>query len=313
MSTMHVIRYAGILVASVFAFLCSVSPSQADPKYEEIALKSLEALISKGKGAQQFLSADHILQELGSATEMKGRKSSLEALNRYRTAFPDLTVKARKVFVVEPMVFVQGVVQGTHLGEFGKLKATKKRYSADMLYAAWIQDEQVKRSTIYLAPDILLHQIREGQEIKAAPLESQVPVISGKAIKLSTGMVSLVYGATGYVLAARLAGWQGKPEWAKESFSEMEIKKMREEYKKIKPYTKAISDMKINMDKVYVAGDYLIVWMTAHGTHSGKLGAIKPTHRKISVEALVIGKVEGKELTRVQVYLDENKLLEQLG
>lgn len=75
----------------------------------------------------------------------------------------------------------------------------------------------------------------------------------------------------------------------------------------------AFPDLHITVDDMFGEGDRVAARTTARGTHTGPLGPLPPTGKKVAVPAILILRiVDGKLADRWEVY-DEMSMMRQLG
>jgi steroid delta-isomerase-like uncharacterized protein len=75
----------------------------------------------------------------------------------------------------------------------------------------------------------------------------------------------------------------------------------------------AVSDAKIDIKKIHVAGDTAIVEFQGSGTHDGELAGVPATGRKIVMPVVTILEIKDGRITAEREYMDMAHLLQQLG
>jgi steroid delta-isomerase-like uncharacterized protein len=75
----------------------------------------------------------------------------------------------------------------------------------------------------------------------------------------------------------------------------------------------AMSDAKITIQKVHVAGDTAAVEFTGSGTHDGDFQGIPASGRKISMPAVTVLDVKDGKVVAEREYMDGAHLLQQMG
>jgi steroid delta-isomerase-like uncharacterized protein len=75
----------------------------------------------------------------------------------------------------------------------------------------------------------------------------------------------------------------------------------------------AMSDAKINIERVHVAGDTAIVEFIGTGTHDGGFQSIAPTGNKVTMPICVVLQVREGRIIAEREYMDMAHLLRQIG
>ena len=82
-------------------------------------------------------------------------------------------------------------------------------------------------------------------------------------------------------------------------------------------YAKAFPDMHRELEKVYVAGDVVIVELSLNGTHDGPLalpaGTILATGRRMSTPCCDVFRLQGGKVAQFHCYTAATVLFQQLG
>ena len=78
-------------------------------------------------------------------------------------------------------------------------------------------------------------------------------------------------------------------------------------------FSGAMSDAKITIQKVHVAGDTAAVEFTGSGTHDGDFQGIAPTGRKVTMPVVTIVDVRDGKIIAEREYMDMMHMMQQLG
>ncbi len=78
-------------------------------------------------------------------------------------------------------------------------------------------------------------------------------------------------------------------------------------------FSGAMSDAKITIRTVHVAGDTAAVEFTGAGTHDGDFQGIPASGRKISMPVITVLDVKGGKIVAEREYMDAAHLLQQMG
>jgi steroid delta-isomerase-like uncharacterized protein len=78
-------------------------------------------------------------------------------------------------------------------------------------------------------------------------------------------------------------------------------------------YVTAFPDMKFTMHSMIADGDMLAVMWTVSGTHTGPMGDIPATGKRIEMRGHVLCRYEGDKLAEEWELFDEALMLQQLG
>ena len=78
-------------------------------------------------------------------------------------------------------------------------------------------------------------------------------------------------------------------------------------------FATAMSDAKIDIQRIHVAGDTAIVELTGSGTHDGDFMGIAATGRKVSMPVITVLETRDGKITAEREYMDMAHLMQQLG
>src|SRR2546425_11807059 len=75
----------------------------------------------------------------------------------------------------------------------------------------------------------------------------------------------------------------------------------------------AFPDLRFTIDDQISAGDDVTTRWTAEDTHTGPLGEIKPTGKRVRIDALILDRVVGGRVTERWEQWDQIGMMQQLG
>jgi predicted ester cyclase len=75
----------------------------------------------------------------------------------------------------------------------------------------------------------------------------------------------------------------------------------------------AFPDLRITIEDQVVAGDKVTTRWTAEGTHTGPLGEVKPTGKRMKVDGLILDRVVGDRVVERWEQWDQMGMMQQLG
>ena len=75
----------------------------------------------------------------------------------------------------------------------------------------------------------------------------------------------------------------------------------------------AFPDLRFTTEDQVVAGDRVTTRWTAEGTHTGPLGEIQPTGKRMKVDGLILDRVVGDRVAERWEQWDQLAMLQQLG
>ena len=78
-------------------------------------------------------------------------------------------------------------------------------------------------------------------------------------------------------------------------------------------FATAMSDAKINIQRVHVAGDTAIVEFQASGTHDGDFMGIAATGRKVTMPVVTVLEIKDGKITAEREYMDMAHVMQQIG
>ena len=81
----------------------------------------------------------------------------------------------------------------------------------------------------------------------------------------------------------------------------------------MREYLNAFPDLHYTLDDIIVEGDKVVVRCTVTGTHKGEFMGIRPTNKKVKVQAIAIDRVVGGKIVEEWGMYDTLGLMQQLG
>jgi steroid delta-isomerase-like uncharacterized protein len=78
-------------------------------------------------------------------------------------------------------------------------------------------------------------------------------------------------------------------------------------------YRSAFPDVRFTIDDLFGAEDRVVVRWTGHGTHTGNLMGVAPTHMKVTVHGMDIYRVSEGKIQEIWISWDAMGFMQQLG
>lgn len=75
----------------------------------------------------------------------------------------------------------------------------------------------------------------------------------------------------------------------------------------------AFPDLRLTIEDFVVAGDKVTTRWSAQGTHTGPLGPVPPTGKRIKVDGLILDRVAGDRVVERWEIWDQMSMMQQLG
>jgi steroid delta-isomerase-like uncharacterized protein len=133
---------------------------------------------SNWTGYKAPLAADAIYEEMATRQRAKGAEEYVKAVQRWKSAFPDLKATVTSGFVSGDKVVVEVEWEGTHSGPFdgpfGAIPATNKRGRVNAVLVFTVKNGKIMESRHYFDLLTVLAQIG------VAPMATATAAASGK-------------------------------------------------------------------------------------------------------------------------------------
>lgn len=123
---MKTVKIFALLLSLCFASL-GVAHAQTADQNRAALLKAYAAINSHDVNAFGTLLADNFV-EYAAPEPVHGKQPSLESMNDYLKAFPDLTIKVEKIIADGTTAMAYVTVTGTWKGEFMNMPPTEKSF-----------------------------------------------------------------------------------------------------------------------------------------------------------------------------------------
>jgi predicted ester cyclase len=75
----------------------------------------------------------------------------------------------------------------------------------------------------------------------------------------------------------------------------------------------AFPDLRLTIEDQVVSGDKVTTRWTAEGTHTGPLGEVKPTRKRMRIDGLILDRVVGVRVAERWEQWDQMGMMQQLG
>ena len=81
----------------------------------------------------------------------------------------------------------------------------------------------------------------------------------------------------------------------------------------VQVFLTAFPDIRFTMKEQVVNGDLVAMRWVAHGTHTGPLGPLPPTGRSMSVDGLIMDRIDNGRVVERWEHFNQPAMLQQLG
>jgi ketosteroid isomerase-like protein len=245
---------------------------------------------------------------------IKGKAALKDLWLKVRAAFPDTKVKAKRILDAGAVWIVQGVMSGTHQGQFRGVSPTGRPVGAEFVWFLTNAGGKIVRTVAYTTPGALLKQMGaiEGKHpIPAWPDDTEVVRGDGNATNIATAgkVYQAISKADFAVVDANVL-----PDASFIDHGEGLGPMPWPEYRALaKQHHAAFPDMTVTPEVVIGVGDFVVARLIATGTNKGDMGPMKATGKKVTVRFADVIRFDGAKAKRVESYADVADILGQLG
>jgi len=282
-------------------------------KVIESALEDFNTLHFDGAAAlfsedHQCILADSTLQPL------KGRRALVELWKKVHLAFPDLRVDAKRILDGGKYWVFEGVITGTHHGDFLGQEGTMKKLGCQLVMFSWIKDEKIQKSFICGNPLAVLKQMKSSAkglpEGLVIPDKPEVLSVPGNPVRIEavreffktfeTADLAKLSKLVASDVAIHAYG-DGREISGLESLM-LALVKEREAF-----------EGKIDVEEAVAVGPYVAALVHVHGKLKGKLGGGKSGGNPIAERGVDVFRFEGGKIKEWDNYRNLMDLLTQAG
>jgi predicted ester cyclase len=266
-------------------------------------------------GAASLFTEDHecILADSG-AEPVKGRKALVDLWKKVHLAFPDVRVVAKRILDGGEYWVFEGVITGTHHGDFLGQEGTMKRLGCQFVVFAWMQDKKIRKSFICANPLAVLKQMKsaskglpEGLIIPDKPEVLATPGTPARIEAVKTFFET--FETADLAMLAKLVA----PDVAIHAYGDgREISGLESLMLALVKEREAFEG-KIDVEEAVAVGPYVAALVYVHGTLKGKLGAGKAGGNPIAERGVDVFRFEGGKIKEWDNYRNLMDLLKQAG
>jgi predicted ester cyclase len=327
-------RMARVLLAFVLAagFAgCKEAPKPPEPVEEPVPVPEVEERLPavykviesaledfntlNFDGAASLFSEDHecILAD-STAEPLKGRKALVDLWKKVHLAFPDLRVQAKRILDGGKFWIFEGVITGTHHGDFLGQEGTMKKLACQLAMFSWVKDEKIQKSFICGNPLAVLKQMKSPArglpEGLVIPDKPEVLAAPGNPVRIEAVRTFFkTFETADLAMLAKLvaadvaihAYGDGREISGLESLM-LALVKEREAF-----------EGQIDVEEAVAVGPYVAALVYIHGTLKGKLGAGKAGGSPIAERGVDVFRFEGGKIREWDNYRNLMDLLTQAG
>lgn len=266
----------------------------------------------------QLYAEDAVVVPASSGVEVSGGESIVNKFFRpFWSAFPDLVSEPMLTLVDGDVVVAVERSRGTHRGAMMGMPPTGKKTSFYGLAVDVIENGAIARQTLYADNLNFMGQLGlypgRHRAYDAAPIAAAGTHVAGSSEREADnaalvrryleGLGKHQVGAASYAADALLSNRALPADLRGSDAIALELRR----------FLGAFSDLSIDIDKVWAAGDWVVATYVMRGTHNGPLGDIRPTGKAIELEAADLYRIEDGHIAERWVFYDGMALLAQLG
>jgi predicted ester cyclase len=282
-------------------------------KVVESALEDFNTL--NFDGAAALFSEDHecILAD-STLKPLKGRQALIDLWKRVHLAFPDVRVAAKRILDGDKYWVFEGVITGTHHGDFFGQEGTMKKLGCQIVVFSWVKDDKIQKSFICGNPLAVLKQMKSSAkglpeglvipdkpEVLAAPGNpARIEAVREFFKTFETADLATLSKLVASDVAIHAYG-DGREISGLESLM-LALVKEREAF-----------EGKIDVEEAVAVGPYVAALVHVHGTLKGKLGAGKSGGNPIAERGVDVFRFEGGRIKEWDNYRNLMDLLTQAG
>jgi len=294
-----------------------------EPKVEErlpAIYKAIESALEDFNtlnfdGAAALFSEDHqcILAD-STLKPFLGRKALVELWKKVHLAFPDVRVAAKRVLDGGRYWVFEGVITGTHHGDFLGQEGTMKKLGCQLVMFFWVKDEKIQKSFICGNPLAVLKQMKSPAkglpEGLVIPEKPEVLAVPGNPARIEavreffktfeTADLATLSKLVASDVAIHAYG-DGREISGLESLM-LALVKEREAF-----------EGKIDVEDAVAVGPYVAALVHVHGILKGKLSGGKSGGNPIAERGVDVFRFEGGKIKEWDNYRNLMDLLTQAG
>jgi predicted ester cyclase len=266
-------------------------------------------------GAASLFAEDHQCILADSAIKpIKGRKALVDLWKEVHLAFPDVRVAAKRILDGGDFWVFEGVITGTHHGDFLGQEGTMKKLGCQLVMFSWVKENQIQKSFICGNPLAVLKQMKSAAktlpkglsipdrpEVLAAPGNPvRIEMVKSFFKTFETADLSMLSELAASDVMIHAYG-DGREISGLESLM-LALVKEREAF-----------EGKIDVEEAVAVGPYVAALVYVHGTLKGKLGSGKSGGNPIAERGVDVFRFQGGKITEWDNYRNLMDLIKQAG
>jgi predicted ester cyclase len=266
-------------------------------------------------GAASLFSEDHECVLADSTLKpLKGRQALVDLWKKVHLAFPDVRIAAKRILDGGKYWVFEGVITGTHHGDFLGQEGTMKKLGCQLVVFSWVKDEKIQKSFICGNPLAVLKQMKSSAKGLprglTIPEKPEVLATPGNPVRIEavreffktfeTADLAMLSKLVASDVAIHAYG-DGREISGLESLM-LALVKEREAF-----------EGKIDVEEAVAVGPYVAALVYVHGTLKGKLGGGKSGGNPIAERGVDVFRFEGGKIKEWDNYRNLMDLLTQAG
>jgi len=319
-------RSLALLTAVTFCFSPVVSLAQPRPDpavtqaHDEktaaenaaVVRRAIEAVNSgKEDNYIQTLSIHHGLRRLAEPERiLRGPAEAWSAVSELRGSLGEFTFTPTRVIAGRHFAAVLGVVKGQNTKALEGIAPSRRTLTAHALYFAFMRGGAIRNSLLYFGTDDLLFQAAADQPW--TPLDPDLLQVVTKPTRVNTATIKVLQETSLLAVRARLAGLSGDPSsrtMLRRLFRPEDLRVVT----RIGEVQAAFRDLALNLNELFAAGDYVIIFTVIRGTITSPVGLLTKMGQKIDARSVIVMKIAAGRAEAVEIFLDQRPLARQLG
>lgn len=255
-----------------------------------------------------------------------GPAAYLQRLSDFLLAVPDAKAKLQLTLTFENTVVGVALIRGTNTGPLktpdGEIAATKKTVGFLFGHVVDFKQNRIARDRWFRDPNTMLSQIGKSsikgrKAITESADEKPTPIGEGSnQEKMNVGLFNNYFAAFNTHDLDRVEPMLTDDYVYSNQFAAKDYEGKAQAMKYHEKMLEAFSDMKIEHDDVFGAGDFVVGFSTFTGTNDGPLrawGLWKGTDRPVTLRGLDILRIVDSKVQKHLYFADGSALAMQLG
>jgi steroid delta-isomerase-like uncharacterized protein len=259
-----------------------------------------------------FFAEDGVYEDVtsvanGWAEPFHGRPAIAEGIRHAYDGIPDMSIELRSVRAAGDLVVMEWTMLGTQTGDWPGLPATGRSFSVPGISSVELDDGFIRRQHDYWDAQLMLTQLGAGDG--AAEASTTTPEENKEIVRriLDEG----VNKADLDVFRETLA-----PDYARHSQATTampEIRGVGQMLTFLEETFRGIPDWHEEILLMVAEGDKVAYITRGTGTHTGPLGDLPPTGKKVDVMNYIFQRIEDGKIAETWIGWDNLAMLDQLG